>query len=173
MRFATTPETAELTGLSVETLREWTNRRALIPADIPPRSKGSPAQYAWETVLILRLAVSLRSRFHLQLQAHRTLFAELKEALRTRGLSGLKSVTLALFGNGRWALIDDMQRENVNEEALLIGLKAYAEPLFAAFGLVDDSGSLQIELFPIEDLITKRKDPASAEERELSREGVA
>jgi hypothetical protein len=173
MKYATTPETSELTGLSVETLREWTNRRALIPADIPPRSKGSPAQYTWQTVLILRLAVSLRNRFHLELQAHKTLFAELKEFFRISKPSDLKESTLVLFGDGRWKLVDDMERKQVEEEALLIRLKTYLEPLWAAFGLADDSPFLQIELFSTEAFAAKRKYPARAEGHELSREVVA
>jgi hypothetical protein len=173
MKYATTPETSEMTGLSVETLREWTNRRALIPADIPPRSKGSPAQYAWQTVLILRLAVSLRNRFHLELQAHKTLFGELKEFLRSRKPSDLKDATLVLFGDGRWALVDEAVRGQLEEEALSIRLRPYLEPLLAAFGLVDDSPIVQIELFPMEDFAVKRKNPVSTEGRELNREVVA
>ncbi|HEY8263651.1 MAG TPA: MerR family transcriptional regulator, partial [Methyloceanibacter sp.] len=63
MCYVTTPHACQLTGLSTEKLREWTSRRALIPADVKPRRKGSPAKYTWQTILILRLAVTLREQF--------------------------------------------------------------------------------------------------------------
>ena len=36
MRLVTTPVASKLTGLSTEKLREWTSRRALVPADVRP-----------------------------------------------------------------------------------------------------------------------------------------
>jgi hypothetical protein len=65
MRLVPTRDAIRLTGLSAPKLREWTSRRALIPADIPPKNQGSPAQYSWQTILLLRLAVTLRDRFHM------------------------------------------------------------------------------------------------------------
>src|SRR4029450_10411018 len=53
---------------------KWTSRRALIEADIRPKSKGSPARYTWQTILVLRVALTLRERFHVELQAHKPLF---------------------------------------------------------------------------------------------------
>jgi hypothetical protein len=52
MRYATTALVSTLTGLSTTQLREWTNRRALVPADVPPAGKGSSAKFTWQTVLI-------------------------------------------------------------------------------------------------------------------------
>lgn len=77
MQLVTTRDATRLTGLSTEQLREWTSRRALIPPDVGPKGHGSPARYCWQTILLLRLAVTLRDRFKLELQAHRDLFSEL------------------------------------------------------------------------------------------------
>ena len=77
MRLVTTRDATRLTGLSTEQLREWTSRRALIPPDVKPKGHGAPARYSWQTILLLRLAVTLRDRFKLELQAHRDLFSEL------------------------------------------------------------------------------------------------
>jgi hypothetical protein len=89
MRFVTTPTATLLTGLSTVTLREWTSRRALIPADLPPKGKGSPAGFTWQTILLLRVAVLLRNRFHFELQPHLTLFANLKAGLQHTSFIGL------------------------------------------------------------------------------------
>ena len=53
----------QLTGLTPAKLREWTSRRALIPADQPPRKQGSSAQFSWQTILVLRMAVILKDKF--------------------------------------------------------------------------------------------------------------
>ena len=82
MRLVKTPDATVLTGLSTATLREWTSRRALIPADVPPKGKGSPAGFTWQTILLLRIAVTLRDRFHLELQPHRSLFASLRRLVQ-------------------------------------------------------------------------------------------
>lgn len=87
MRLVTTPVASKLTGLSTEKLREWTSRRALVPADVRPKRKGSPAKFGWQTVLVLRIAVLLRDCFNLELQANRTSFASLKKELGEPSLS--------------------------------------------------------------------------------------
>ena len=78
MPLVSTRQATALTGLSTAKLREWTNRRALIPADVPPKAQGSPAQYSWQTILLLRVAVTFREKFHLELQANRELFNSLR-----------------------------------------------------------------------------------------------
>lgn len=157
MRYAGTRETCELTGLSVEVLREWTIRRALIPADVLPRAKGSPAQYSWQTILILRLAVTMRNRFHVELQAHKTLFAQLKDAMKYLEPSDLSKKTLLLAGDGKWALVEILTREQV--EALAIQLKPHLESVFEFFNL-PDATIQQIELFPAESNAAERKEPS-------------
>lgn len=58
-----------LTGLSPSQLREWTSRRGILPADQPARGPGKHAQYAWNTVLVLRLLVELRRHFKIEIAA--------------------------------------------------------------------------------------------------------
>ena len=82
MWFVTTPDATMLTGLSAATLREWTSRHALIPADVPPKGKGSSVGPTWQAILLFRIAVTLRDRFHLNLQPPLGLFANLKSGLR-------------------------------------------------------------------------------------------
>ena len=84
MRLVPTRQALQLTGLTPAKLREWTGRRALIPADVPPKSQGSSAQYSWQTILVLRLALTLKDKFCLELQAHRGLFTCLHRSLKGR-----------------------------------------------------------------------------------------
>jgi len=170
MRFAGTRETCELTGLSVEVLREWTIRRALIPADVFPRAKGSQAQYSWQTILILRLAATLRNRFHVELQAHKTLFAQLKDAVRDLEPSDVMTMTLLLAGNGVWTLVEGLTREPA--EVLAIQLKPHLEPLLEFFNLPDDSVR-QIELFAISSIAADRKVPSGIRAHARRNEVVA
>ena len=107
MRLVTTREASRLTGLSTNKLREWTSRRALIPADVPPKSQGSPARYSWQTILLLRIAVTLRDRFHLELQAHRQVLTSLHQSLRATSFVSLWGKSLAIDPDQCWSWIDD------------------------------------------------------------------
>lgn len=106
MRFVTTPVATELTGLSTEKLREWTSRRALVPADVRPKGKGSPAQFTWQTILVLRIAVLLRDSFGLELASHKPAFAALRSQLRAKSFIELWGNRLALSTSGTWTFID-------------------------------------------------------------------
>ena len=89
MLLVTTSVASQLTGLSTEMLREWTIRRALIPADLPSKVKGSPAKFSWRTIWTLRIAVSLRQRFNLELQAHKASCWRLRGELETKSFDTL------------------------------------------------------------------------------------
>ncbi len=149
MRLVPTREAMTLTGLSAAKLREWTSRRALIPADIPPKSQGSSAQYSWQTILLLRLAVRLRDQFHLELQAHRSLFASLHSNLRGKSFVALWGKTLALNGGEHWSLLDAEDNLEPAEDALLIRLDPHLKILASGFALPHPSSVPgQLDLFP-------------------------
>ncbi len=148
---APTPLVSRLTGLSTETLREWTSRRALIPADIRPRKKGSPAQYSWQTVLVLRVAVALRSQFHVELQAHKSLFDGIRTALRQRSFIGLWGKRLAVAGNGDWSFLEGTLADLAFDDAMFIGLDAHLEVISTGFALpLPRSTPGQLDLFPVQ-----------------------
>ncbi|MBB3746985.1 hypothetical protein FHX10_006538 [Rhizobium sp. BK591] len=149
MKFVTTPDASLLTGLSTATLREWTSRRALIPADFPPKSKGSPAGFTWQTVLLLRIAAALRDRFHLELQFHQSLFTSLKTGLRKTSFIALRDKTLILEGGNLWSLEDEASRAP-SRDGILIVLHPHLEVLARGFGLSLPTRSTgQLELFPV------------------------
>jgi hypothetical protein len=146
MRLVPTRQALQLTGLSAPTLREWTSRRALIPADVPPKNQGSSAQYSWQTILLLRLAVTLRDRFHLELQAHRSLFASLRRGLRGRSFIALWDKALVLHGHDDWALVD-AEAELLRQDAVVILLNPHLLILSEGFALPKPAAG-QLDLFP-------------------------
>lgn len=149
MRYATTALVSSLTGLSTAQLREWTNRRALVPADVPPAGKGSSAKFTWQTVLIIFVAITLKSRFHLELQAHRGLFSELGPALRQTSFVGLWNKKLMVAPQGRWALVDVSDAIDDENDALYIQLNPHLEKLATGFALPAlASAPGQLDLFP-------------------------
>ena len=149
MTVVATRRASELTGLSTSKLREWTSRRALIPADVRPKSKGSPAKYTWQTILLLRLAVILRDRFHLELHAHRHVFASLRQELQATSFVTLLGKSLAIHDSGRWSLLDPRESAVPEGDALLIHLDPHLRALSQIFALPSPSiTSGQLDLFP-------------------------
>lgn len=149
MRFVTTPDATVLTGLSTATLREWTIRRALIPADVLPKGQGSPAGFTWQTILLLRIAVTLRDKFHLELQPHQSLFASLKTGLRKTSFIVLWGKALALQGGDDWAFVEEAEARPLKEDAVIIRLQPHLEALSIGFALPRPAPSPgQLELFP-------------------------
>jgi hypothetical protein len=147
VRLVTTRVATRLTGLSTEQLREWTNRRALIPADVKPKGHGSPARYSWQTLLVLRLAVSLRDRFKLELQAHQALFAELSGTFRSLSFSSLAGRVVALYGSGTWGLLDEGDIADLKRDCIVLRLDPHLDVLHPAFPSVSQY-PYQTELFP-------------------------
>jgi hypothetical protein len=143
-----TRQAVQLTGLSGQTLREWTSRRALIPADVPPKSRGSAAQFSWQTILLLRLAVAIRDRFHVELQAHRPLFANLRRHLHGRSFIAMWGKALVIHAGDRWQLIDTSSGEGLREDGVVILLDPHLVALSEGFVLPKPSTAGQLDLFP-------------------------
>jgi hypothetical protein len=149
LRTVTTPVASQLTGLSTEKLREWTSRRALISVDVRPKCKGSPAQFSWQTILVLRIAFLLRDNFHLELQAHKRSFARLRKELKTRSFIALWGQQLALSAAGNWSIVDSRDALP-GKDVLLIRLDSHLEVLREGFALPDASGGAgQFDLFSL------------------------
>ncbi|WP_367303846.1 hypothetical protein [Burkholderia multivorans] len=140
---------SQLTGLSIEKLREWTSRRALVPADVRPRQKGSPAQFSWRTILILRLALLLRDRFGVELQFHKENFAKLRKELRSASFIALWGRRLALTSQGELLLLDN-QAPQPEGDAILIRLDPHLSIIRDGFALPDaEAATGQLDLFPL------------------------
>lgn len=148
MQHVTTRDASRLTGLSTEQLREWTSRRALIPADVKPKGHGSPARYSWQTILLLRLAVVLRDRFKLELQAHRGLFSDLGSGLRQMSFLSLWGKSLVLMGGQRWRLVNPEDVMAVDEDCVVMRLDPHLQVLSSCFSLPQPANPGQFVLFP-------------------------
>jgi hypothetical protein len=137
-----------LTGLSTDKLREWTSRRALVPADQRPKRKGSPAKFSWQTILVLRVAVLLRDQFRLELQSHKVSFANLRRHLRSQSFIALWGKRLALGSGGTWSILDS-DGPVPGPDALLITLDPHLLVLRDGFALPDSSEVGQLDLFAL------------------------
>ena len=149
MSVVPTRRASELTGLSTSKLREWTSRRALIPADVPPKSQGSPAKYRWQTILLLRVAVILRDHFHLELHAYRHIFASLGQELQRTSFVTLWGQSLAIHDSGRWSLVESLDSAAPAGDVLLVHLDPHLQILSDSFTLPSRSTAIgQLDLFP-------------------------
>jgi hypothetical protein len=151
VRFVTTRIASRLTGLSTEKLREWTSRRALVPADVRPKRKGSPAKFTWQTILVLRIAVLLRGAFNLELEAHKESFANLRTELRTKSFLALWGQRLALRSDSTWSLLEESVPA-LDEDVLLIQLDPHLRVLRDGFSLPDAAARQQLDFFSLEGL---------------------
>jgi hypothetical protein len=146
VRLIGTRDVLKLTELSADQLREWTVRRGLIHPDVPASRQGQQAQFGWHTVLLLRLAVVMRSRFHIELQVHRDLLARARELLNGRAFPSLWGHRLAIFGLERCALLAAGDPLPVDEDVILLALNAHLEALSQGFGVPEPIA--QLALFP-------------------------
>ena len=136
----------KLTGLTADQLREWTVRRGLIHPDVPASRQGQQAQFGWQTVLLLRLAVVMRSRFHVELQVHRYLLLRARALLNGRSFPSLWGHRLAIFGLERCALLGAGDPVPTDADVILLGLNAHLETLSQGFGVSEPIA--QLPLFP-------------------------
>jgi len=157
VRLVPTPVVSQLTGLSTEKLREWTSRRALIPADVRPKQRGSPAQFSWQTILILRLAVLLRDQFAVELQSYKKAFATLRKELRSTSFIALWGRCLA-FGPQGGVLLEEGS-PLVGVDAIFIRLNPHLEAIRDGFSLPDAAAAaMQLDLFSLASMQGSQKD---------------
>ncbi|WP_066798553.1 hypothetical protein [Sphingomonas soli] len=161
MRFVPTPVACKLTGLSTEKLREWTSRRAIVPADVRPKGKGTAAKFSWQSVLTLRVAVLLRDQFNLELQAHKTSFDGLRTMLGENSFLSLWGNRLVLRPGGAWSLVD-ADKLPVVGDAIVIVLDPHLVALRDGFALPDASDG-QLDLFSLPAVRGARRGSSSPE----------
>lgn len=168
MRLVKSRDVPALTGLTADQLREWTVRRGLIQPDEPAQKRGSEAKFSWQTVLVLRLAMVLRTRFYVELQAHRDLLAAARRLLDGVSFPGLWGATLAIYGLTRCELL--MPRAPLpaaDEDAILLRLNRHLEALSQGFGLPEPLA--QLPLFPAVGLRSSASAPGGQRRAEAGR----
>ncbi len=147
MRLVKSREVLTLTGLSADQLREWTARRGLILPDVPALRQGQQAQFSWQTVLLLRLAVVMRHRFHIELQVHRDLLLHARNLLSGRSFPSLWGSRLAIYGLEHCALLAPNEPVPTDQDAIVLRLNDHLESLSKGFGVTEPIAQLQ--LFPV------------------------
>lgn len=143
----TTGTAVKLTGLTPEQLREWTIRRSLIPADVRPKGQGSPAQYSWQTILLLRLALVLHDGFKLELQAHRELFASLANTLVQTPFRSLWGKMLAVHSDQRCHIVLPDELAAMTDDCIVLRLDPHLAHLAGIFSLPRPVMAEQYQLF--------------------------
>lgn len=146
MRLVKASDVQKITGLSADQLREWTTRRGLIEPDAKPSGPGSRARYAWQTVLLLRLAVVLKESFHIELHAHRQLFAGLAERLANVSFPALRGSVLIVSRQGTFNISPIEEVRSPDTDLLIILLDSHLDVLSTEFGLIEPIR--QLPLFP-------------------------
>lgn len=135
-----------LTGLTANQLREWSHRRDLIPPDVESGGPGRPALYSWQNVLLLRLAVVLRERFKIELQAHKDLLHALHDLFAGMPFPALRGCVLALRAMERGELLSEgmVQVGEGNPDTLFLRLDPHLDVLEVDFAPQDQSGQLPL-----------------------------
>jgi hypothetical protein len=146
MRLVRASEVQRLTGLSADQLREWTTRRGLIEPDLKPNGPGSRARFAWQTVLLLRLAVVLKESFHIELHAQRGLFQDLAERLAKVSFPALRGFVLVIGREGNLNISPIEEIRSPTADILMLHLDPHLDVLSTEFGL--NEPIRQLPLFP-------------------------
>jgi hypothetical protein len=137
----------QLTGLTADQLREWTHRRALIAPDVAPQGPGRRALYAWQTVLLLRLAVVLKEKFRVELQAHQDLLTALRDLLAGASFPALRGTVLVLHGMTHGELVADggvFFHADSPDDALMLRLDPHLDVLATEFAPQEHSPQLPL-----------------------------
>ena len=107
-----------------------------------------PARFSWQTILVLRVAVLLRDQFSLELQSHKSSFADLRKQLRSQSFIALWGKRLALGSGGTWSFLDRDAPVPV-PDALLNTLDPHLLVLRDGFALPGASEERQLDLFSL------------------------
>lgn len=148
MRLLQAGEVRKLTGLSSDQLREWTSRRGLIEADSKPSGPGTRARFAWQAVLLLRIAVVLKKQFHIELQSQKPLFSALSVQLEKTSFPALRETALVLESDGGFDIVPMKALRHVTErgDCLILLLDPHLGVLSTQFGMPEPMR--QLPLFP-------------------------
>ena len=113
-----------------------------------PKQKGSPAKFSWQTILILRIAVLLRERFNLELQANQASFAQLRRNLHNQSFIELWGRWLVLTPND-WSLVQEGAPLPPGD-ILLVQLDPHLEVLREGFALPgEEAAGAQLDLWSL------------------------
>jgi hypothetical protein len=90
----------------------------------------------------------LKDRFHLELHAHRGLFAALRETLTGMSFIRLWGCSIAVYNADEWRLLDASETALPQADAIIIKLDPHLCVLAAELAMPSPMSSGQLELFP-------------------------
>lgn len=122
-----------LTGLTHDQLREWTGRRGIVAPDVRPNGPGTRALYSWQTVLLLRIATTLKSKFFIELTASRPLLAAISRQIKGLRFSELSSMVLVIHDSNSFNLIEQSNPFQAQDGAIVIPLEPHLKALSDSF----------------------------------------
>ena len=146
MRLFQAADVVELTGLSGDQLREWSNprRRNLVPADVSPDGPGRHALYSWQTVLVLRLLRELREHFAVEIGSWAPGMVEVRQHLIGVSFPSLWG-TLLTFRDKNHPLLLSAQTPDV-PTGVIIALDPHLLPIATKLSFPSPD---QLFLFPV------------------------
>lgn len=89
----------------------------------------------------------LKVRFHLELHAHRGLFAALRETLAGMSFIRLWGCSIAIYDADEWRLLHASETALPQADAIIIKLDPHLRVLAAEFSMPRPTSSGQLELF--------------------------
>ncbi len=136
-----------VTELSADRLREWTGRRGLVAPDVAARGKGTQARFSWRTLLVLRIAATLRDRLHVELEAYKSAMAALQQQLIGQPFHALSGMVLIIDAASAPSLrrAADM-RLDLSEASFVVALQPHLDAISAALAVAEPMA--QLPLFP-------------------------
>jgi len=147
MQLVTAAEVQKLTGLTSHQLREWSSRRKLIEPDVVPNGAGTRALYSWQTVLVLRLAATLKKQFHVELKALNGLFKALSAQINKASFPALRNCVFVVMDMETFAIVPAKSINHNDMNGIFIPLNPHLDVLITQFGLAKQSR--QRPLFPV------------------------
>jgi hypothetical protein len=136
-----------VTDLTADRLREWTGRRGLIAPDVAARGKGTQARFSWRTLLVLRIASTLRDRLHVELEAYKNTLATLQQHLAGQPFHALSGMVLVIGTSSVVALRRPADvRLDFGEPSFVVALQPHLDAISTALHLAEPM--MQLPLFP-------------------------
>lgn len=147
MRLVGSKEALIVTGLTADRLREWTGRRGLITPDVTARGKGTQARFSWRTLLVLRIASTLRDRLHVELEAYKDTLATLQQQLAGQPFHALAGMVLVI-GAAAAPMLRRPADVGVSfgEPSFVVALQPHLDAISAALHIAEPM--MQLPLFP-------------------------
>jgi hypothetical protein len=130
---ATAKNVVAWTGLSQDQLREWTGRRGIIAPDVRPKGPGTRALYSWQTVLLLRVVITLKSKFFIELTASGPLLSTILAKLKRLSRSDVKSMVLVIRDSNSFDLVDQSNPIPTHSAAIVVPLAPHLYALAGNF----------------------------------------